>query len=131
MVYVEEVMAEKILIADDSVSMRQMSTFILTQAGYEVIQAVDGVDALAKFTEDVKAVLTDLNMPKMNGLEFITAIRAGNINKTVPIILVTTEFEDGPKQEARKAGATAWVVKPYNQESLLGIIKKVTRPVKF
>jgi len=123
-------MADKVLLADDSVSMRQMSAFILTQAGYEVVQAIDGVDALSKLTEDVNVILTDLNMPNMNGIDFIKAVRNGKINRLVPIIMVTTEFDGALKQKGREAGATAWIVKPYNEDSLLSVIQKVKRKIK-
>ncbi len=124
-------MKEKVLIIDDSVSMRQMTSIILTQAGYEVVQAVDGKDALSKLTQDIKLVLTDLNMPNMGGIELIKAIRGGTVNKAVPIIMVTTESEEAMKLEGKKAGASAWIVKPFNQEVLIGTIKKVTGSISF
>jgi two-component system chemotaxis response regulator CheY len=118
-------MGKKILVADDSTSMRQMIEFTLTDADYEVVLAVDGEDAVTKLTADVKLVITDLNMPKMNGIELIKKIRGGTVNKFLPIIMLTTESEATKKEEGRNAGATAWIVKPFTPENLLETIKKV------
>lgn len=118
-------MDKKILIADDSTSMRQMIDFTLSEEGYSVIQSVDGVDALSKFTADINVVITDLNMPNMNGIELIKKIRSGTINRFLPIIMLTTESEASKKEEGQKAGATAWIVKPFAPENLLQTVKKV------
>jgi two-component system chemotaxis response regulator CheY len=118
-------MGKKVLIADDSTSMRQMIDFTLNDAGYTVVQAVDGEDALTKFAQDINVVITDLNMPKMNGIELIKKIREGTVNKFVPIIMLTTESETTKKEEGRKAGATAWIIKPFTPENLIETIKKV------
>ncbi len=118
-------MAATILTVDDSKSIRQMVSFTLQQAGYQVIEAVDGQDALTKLKPDVKLVLTDLNMPNMNGIELIKAIRANANYKFLPVIMLTTESQDGIKQEGRAAGATGWIVKPFNPDQLLGVMKKV------
>jgi two-component system chemotaxis response regulator CheY len=119
-------MGKKILIADDSTSMRQMIEFTLSDAGYTVVQSIDGEDAFSKFTADVNLVITDLNMPKMNGIDLIKKIRGGTVNKFLPIIMLTTESEQTKKDEGKKAGATAWIVKPFTPENLLDTIKKVT-----
>lgn len=119
-------MGKKVLIADDSTSMRQMILFTLQEEGHEVIQSVDGQDALSKLTPDINLVITDLNMPKMNGIELIKSIRGGTINRFLPIIMLTTESESTKKEEGKKAGATAWIVKPFTPENLLETIKKVT-----
>lgn len=124
-------MAEKILIVDDSVSMRQMTSIILKNAGYTVEQAVDGEEGLSKISEDVSLIITDYNMPGMNGIELIRQIRAGSTNKAVPILMLTTESEEAKKTEGREAGATAWLTKPFDKEQLLGVIKKVTGGVSF
>ena len=124
-------MATKILIVDDSASMRQMVEIILKGAGYEVTQAVDGSDGLKKLSEEFDVVISDYNMPNMNGVEFITAVRAGSVNRAVPIIMLTTESEDEKKQSGKQAGATAWVTKPVNKDSLLGVIRKVTATIEF
>ncbi len=119
-------MGKKILIADDSTSMRQMIEFTLSDAGYVVVQAVDGEDAFSRFASDVNLVITDLNMPKMNGIDLIKKIRGGTVNKFLPIIMLTTESEQAKKDEGKKAGATAWIVKPFTPDNLLETIKKVT-----
>jgi two-component system chemotaxis response regulator CheY len=119
------IMGKKVLIADDSTSMRQMIEFTLSDAGYTVVQSVDGEDAVSKFSADVNLVITDLNMPKMNGIDLIKKIRGGSVNKFLPIIMLTTESEQAKKDEGKKAGATAWIVKPFTPENLLETIKKV------
>jgi len=119
-------MGKKILIADDSSSMRQMIAFTLSEAGHTVIQSVDGADAMTKFTVDTNLVITDLNMPKMNGIELIKKIRSGSFNKFLPIIMLTTESDATKKEDGKKAGATAWIVKPFSPDNLLETIKKVT-----
>lgn len=118
-------MGKQILIADDSSSMRQMLAFTLTEEGYEVVLCVDGQDALAKFNANIKVVITDLNMPNINGIELIKRIRSGPINKFLPIIMVTTESEAAKKEEGKRAGASAWIVKPFTPENLIETIKKV------
>ncbi len=121
----------KVLIVDDSASMRQMTEIILKGAGHEVVQAVDGSDGLTKLTADVTVVVSDYNMPNMNGVEFITAVRSGPVNSAVPIIMLTTESEDDKKRAGKEAGATAWVTKPINRDNLLGVIDKVTATLDF
>ncbi len=124
-------MGDKILVTDDSVSMRQMTSIILKQAGYEVVEAVDGADALEKLNEDIKVLITDYNMPNMNGIELIKAVRSGSVNKSIPILMVTTESEDAKKQEGKQAGATGWITKPFDKDTLIGTLKKVSDTVEF
>lgn len=120
-------MAKNIITVDDSASVRQMVSFTLKGAGYEVMEACDGKDALAKLSGAGKAdmVITDLNMPNMNGIELIKALRANPAYKFVPIVLLTTESQDSKKQEGKAAGATGWIVKPFKPEQLLSVVKKV------
>jgi two-component system, chemotaxis family, chemotaxis protein CheY len=119
-------MGKVIMTVDDSASVRQMVAFTLSGAGYEVVEAVDGQDALAKFPgQHVDLVITDLNMPNLDGIGLIRAIRSGAANKFVPIIMLTTESQDTKKQEGKSAGATGWIVKPFKPEQLLGVLKKV------
>ncbi|MBI9090441.1 MAG: response regulator [Desulfobacterium sp.] len=121
-------MGKTILTADDSASMRQMVTFTLEGAGYEVVEAVDGKDGLAKISKaKVDMIITDLNMPKMDGIEMIRNARAMPQYKFIPIILLTTESQDGKKKEGRAAGATGWITKPFKPEQLLAVIKKVLK----
>lgn len=115
-----------ILAVDDSPSMRQMVSFTLREAGYEVIEAEDGEDALAKAkTRTVQLVLTDVNMPKMDGIELIRRLRTLPAYAGVPILMLTTESADAKKQEGRQAGATGWIVKPFDPDKLLATISKV------
>jgi two-component system chemotaxis response regulator CheY len=117
-----------VMSVDDSASLRQMVVFVLRGGGYEVIEATDGVDALGKLAgREVDLILTDVNMPRMDGLEFTRQVRAMPQYKFVPIILLTTESHAEKKQEGKAAGATAWIVKPFNPDQLLAVVKKVMR----
>ncbi len=119
-------MGKIIMTVDDSASVRQMVSFTLKQNGYEVIEAVDGSDALDKLKDrKIDLLLTDLNMPKLDGIGVIKAVRASGDNRFIPIIMLTTESQDRKKSEGRAAGATAWIVKPFKPEQLVGVIKKV------
>lgn len=117
-----------ILAVDDSASMRQMVSFTLKGAGYSVVEAVDGQDALNKAkAAKVDLVLTDVNMPKMDGIALIKALRGLPSYKFTPILLLTTESGAEKKSEGKTAGATGWIVKPFNPDQLLATIKKVIR----
>jgi two-component system chemotaxis response regulator CheY len=119
-------MAKTILCVDDSTSMRLMVKLALNGAGYEVIEACDGKDALDKARAGaVNLVLTDLNMPNMDGLALIRELRNLPTYKGVPIIFLTTESDAAKKAEAKTAGATGWIVKPFQESQLLGVVKKV------
>lgn len=119
-------MTKTILTIDDSASVRQMVRMTLSAAGYKIVEATDGADGYAKaISGRFDAVLTDLNMPVMNGIEFIRKYRTHPSSKGVPVVFLTTESGDGLKQEAKAAGATGWIVKPFKQEQLLAVIKKV------
>ena len=120
-------MTKTILTIDDSASIRQMVVMTLSAAGLDVVEAINGADGYAKATsQTVHAVVTDLNMPVMNGIEFIRKYRQHPSSKGVPIILLTTESDEELKRQAKEAGATGWIVKPFKQEQLLAVIKKVT-----
>lgn len=119
-------MPKTILIIDDSASMRQMVAFTLQQAGFEVLQGEHGQDALTRMNgRKVDLVITDLNMPVMDGLSFIRAARARPDAKFTPILLLTTESQAAKKQECKLAGATGWILKPFDPEKLLQVIAKV------
>lgn len=119
-------MAKTVLSVDDSASIRQMVKLTLTGAGYTVIQAGDGAEGLAKARESaVDLVVTDLNMPVMNGLGLIRELRKLPAYKGVPIIFLTTESDAAMKQEAKIAGATGWITKPFQQEQLVAVVRKV------
>ena len=119
-------MAKRILTADDSASVRQMVSFTLKNAGYEVVEAVDGKDALTKLNGiPIHMVITDLNMPNLDGIGLVKGIRANPTYKFIPIILLTTESQESKKLEGRTAGATGWIIKPFKPEQLIAVIKKV------
>lgn len=117
-----------ILAVDDSASMRQMVSFTLKNSGYQVIEAVDGQDAIEKLAgRQVDLVLTDQNMPRMDGLNLVKSLRAMPQYKTTPILILTTESSDQMKQQGRAAGATGWLVKPFDPVKLIEVIHKVIR----
>ncbi|HEY5513044.1 MAG TPA: response regulator [Geomonas sp.] len=119
-------MAKVIMTADDSASVRQMVSFTLKQGGYEVVEAVDGKDALQKLAgRKVDMLITDLNMPNLDGIGLIKGARALASCKFIPIIMLTTESQDSRKQEGKSAGATGWIVKPFKPEQLMAVVKKV------
>ncbi|MEO5373539.1 MAG: response regulator [Alphaproteobacteria bacterium] len=119
-------MAKRILSVDDSTSMRQVVSSTLQAAGYEAMTAVDGEDALAKLEESpVDLVITDLNMPKLDGIGLIKRLRTMPAHKFVPIVILTTASEEKMKQEGRAAGATGWIVKPFKPEQLLAVVRKI------
>ena len=121
-------MSKIIMTADDSASVRQMVSFTLKDAGYDVVEAVDGKDALDKISaKPVNMLITDLNMPHMDGIQLIKAVRAKPEYKFIPIIMLTTESQAEKKQEGKSAGATGWIVKPFKPEQLLAVVKKVLR----
>jgi len=121
-------MAKVIMTVDDSTSIRQMVSFTLNQVGYDVVEAVDGRDAVDKLASThIDMLLTDLNMPNKNGLELIEWIRSMPKFKFIPIIMLTTESETEMKQKGKAAGATGWIVKPFKPEQLLAVVKKVLR----
>jgi two-component system chemotaxis response regulator CheY len=120
------IMSKIIMTVDDSASVRQMVSFTLKQSGYQVIEAVDGEDAMSKLNENaVHMLLTDLNMPNMDGIELIQHVRAHSSCKFIPIVMLTTESQVERKQEGKLAGATGWIVKPFKPDQLLAVVKKV------
>ncbi|PWE52913.1 two-component system response regulator [Metarhizobium album] len=119
-------MDAQILTVDDSASIRMTTKITLTNAGYQVTEAVDGLDGLNKAKAgNYDLIITDLNMPNMNGLQMIEALRQSGSNVGVPIIFLTTESDAELKTRAKAAGATGWITKPFNAESLVKIVQKV------
>lgn len=119
-------MSKSILIVDDSASIRQMLGFTLRAAGYEVDEAVDGKDGLGKAQRKAyQLVFTDQNMPNMDGLTLIRSLRELPSYKSTPILMLTTESSDAMKLQGRTAGATGWLVKPFDPPKLLEVTKKV------
>jgi len=119
-------MAKMILTVDDSPSIRQMVSFTLKSAGYQIVEAVDGQDGLNKAkTQSFNLILTDQNMPNMDGISLIKQLRMIPIYKSVPILMLTTESSDVMKAQGRAAGATGWLAKPFDPQKLLEVVKKV------
>jgi len=119
---------KKILFVDDSASIRALVKMILENAGYDVTLGTDGQDALEQLNgTPYDLIITDLHMPRMNGLELIREIRKKNEYRFIPILFLTTETKAEIKREAKMAGATGWITKPFDDEKLLQIIKKVIR----
>jgi two-component system chemotaxis response regulator CheY len=122
----EQAMAKRILTIDDSKTIRDMLRFTLADAGFEVLQAVDGQDGLDVLgKEQVDVVITDINMPKMDGYEVIRRMRSDSAHKSTPILVLTTESEVDKRDIARQAGATGWMVKPFDPDRLIATINKV------
>ncbi|MBN1907802.1 MAG: response regulator [Deltaproteobacteria bacterium] len=122
-------MSKVIMAVDDSTSIRQMVGFILRDAGYEVIEAIDGQDGVNHLLNNsgIDMIITDLNMPNMDGIELIKQARAMPKYKYIPIVMLTTESQDNKKQAGKAAGATGWIVKPFQPDQLLAVIRKVLR----
>jgi two-component system chemotaxis response regulator CheY len=119
-------MGKCILTVDDSSTMRQMITFTLKGAGYEVLEAGDGVEALEVAKgKKLSLIITDVNMPRMDGLTLVARLRALPEFKFTPILVLTTESDQSMKQKGKEAGATGWIVKPFSPEKLLDVVGKV------
>ena len=120
-------MSTHILAIDDSRTIRTLLTVALENAGFKVTTAVDGVDGVTKFREaQADLVITDVNMPNKDGFGVIEDIRNGDINRAVPVLVLTTETGASLKERARQAGATGWIVKPFDDGSLISVIKRLT-----
>ena len=119
---------KRVMTIDDSPSLRQMVALTLQNAGYEVTEASSGRDALTRAKgREFHLFLTDLNMPGMDGIELTRALRAMPENRFVPIVLLTTESAADKKMEGKRAGATGWIVKPFQPDELLNVVKRVVR----
>jgi two-component system chemotaxis response regulator CheY len=119
-------MKKTVLAVDDALTMRKMVVFTLRGAGFEMIEAANGVEGLQKLaTSQVDLIITDVNMPLMDGITFTREARKALRGRPVPILILTTESELEKKNQARAAGATGWIVKPFQQEQLLGVVAKV------
>jgi two-component system, chemotaxis family, chemotaxis protein CheY len=122
-------MAKQIMIVDDSASIRMVVGIALRGAGYEVIEAKDGQDALNKLTgQKVNLIISDVNMPVMDGITFVKAVKQLASYRFTPIIMLTTESDESKKREGQAAGARAWVVKPFKPEQMLGAVQKLCLP---
>ena len=122
-------MAKTILVVDDSASLRQVVGIALKGAGYGVIDACDGKDALSKLNgEKIHLIISDVNMPVMDGITFVKEVKKLPNYKFIPIIMLTTESQEGKKQEGQMAGAKAWVVKPFQPAQMLAAVAKLILP---
>jgi two-component system chemotaxis response regulator CheY len=117
---------QTILIADDSSTIRQLVSYSFKKAGYNIIEAIDGMDALEKLAKNqVDLLLIDLNMPKMNGFKLAKEVRTIGKYKYVPILILTTESQLSSKEEGKAIGVTGWIVKPFEPEQLIKVVKRV------
>jgi two-component system chemotaxis response regulator CheY len=122
-------MAKTILIVDDSASLRQVVNIALANAGYEIIEACDGIDALAKLDgRKIHLIISDVNMPNMDGISLVKEIKQRADYKFTPIIMLTTESQEDKKLQGQAAGARAWVVKPFQPAQMLGAVSKLIAP---
>ena len=119
-------MAKTVLIVDDSLSIRQLVKATLQNKGYTVVEGCDGQDALNKLEKQpVHLIISDVNMPNMDGITFLKEVKAKPAYRFTPVIMLTTESQDSKKKEGQAAGARAWIVKPFQPESLLNAVEKV------
>lgn len=119
-------MAKTVLVVDDSSTMRQMVAFTLQQAGFAVLEGANGQEGLTKLAgQRVDLIVTDLNMPVMDGITFIKNVRQGPATRGIPVLMLTTESQDSKKREGKEAGATGWIVKPFHPDKLLNTIARV------
>jgi two-component system chemotaxis response regulator CheY len=122
-------MSKTIMVVDDSASLRQVVSIALKGAGYSVIEGSDGADALLKMTgQKINLIISDVNMPNMDGISFVSAVKQLPNYKFTPVIMLTTESEDRKKAQGKAAGAKAWVVKPFKPDVLLNAVQKLVLP---
>jgi two-component system, chemotaxis family, chemotaxis protein CheY len=118
---------KRILVVDDSESIRELIAIGLEMQGYDVIRGVNGEDGFKRLQEnsDCSLVITDMNMPIMDGLSFLKKIRAESNNKFLPVLIITSEVQEAKRREAREAGATGWITKPFANQQLITVIKRL------
>lgn len=122
-------MPKTIMIVDDSASLRQVVSIALRGAGYDVLEGHDGKDALAKLKgQKVHLIISDVNMPNMDGISFVRALKQLPVYKFTPVIMLTTESHEAKKQQGQAAGAKAWVVKPFRPEQMLNAVQRLVMP---
>jgi two-component system, chemotaxis family, chemotaxis protein CheY len=121
-------MHKRILAVDDSVSVRRMVSFTLIREGYDVVEAANGEDAIKRLDSDkIDMVITDLNMPRMNGLELLKKVREDPAKKFMPIIMLTTESDRDTVLEGKASGVTGWIIKPFTPDKLIEVVKRVMK----
>ncbi len=119
-------MAKKVLVVDDSAAVRQSVSYILSQAGYEITEAEDGKVGEQRLDDGpFDLIMTDVNMPNMDGIELVRRVRAHSAHRFTPIVVLTTESQDSKMTEGKQAGATGWIVKPFDADKLLGVVRKL------
>lgn len=124
-------MAKTVMVVDDSASIRQVMNLTLKKAGYDVIEACDGLDAIGKLdgaSQRVNLIVCDVNMPNMDGISFLKSLKEKQNHRFTPVIMLTTESQESKKQEGKAAGAKAWVVKPFKPEQMLEAVSKLILP---
>ncbi len=122
-------MSKNVLVVDDSASLRQVVSIALKGAGYNVLEACDGKDALTKLNgQKIHLIISDVNMPNMDGISLVKAVKELPNYKFTPIIMLTTESEESKKKEGQAAGAKAWVVKPFQPSQMLAAVSKLVAP---
>jgi two-component system chemotaxis response regulator CheY len=122
-------MSKTVMIVDDSSSLRTVVSLALKRAGYDVVEAEDGQDALAKLDgRKLNLIVSDVNMPRMDGIQFVTQVKQHPRYKFTPVIMLTTEGQDAKKEQGRAAGAKAWITKPFNPPILLDAVSKLVLP---
>lgn len=119
-------MSKRILIVGESASVRRVESFVLSSAGYQVIEAMDGDDALARLAgQRVHLILTGLDMPHRDGVDLIRAVREHSAHRLTPVVMITTPSQEPRKQDGRAAGATGWIAKPFTPDQLLTVVRRV------
>lgn len=116
---------KKILVVDDSPTVRQQVGLALSQAGYEIVEAVDGLDAIGKVDPSIAMMICDVNMPRMNGLEMLEKLRTDARWNALPVVMLTTEGQPGLIERAKKAGAKGWIIKPFKADLLVAAVKRL------
>jgi two-component system, chemotaxis family, chemotaxis protein CheY len=117
---------KKILVIDDSPTVRQQVGLALSQAGYQVLEAVDGIDGIGKVDASIAMLICDVNMPRMNGLEMLEKLRSDVRWKALPVVMLTTEGQPALIERAKKAGAKGWIIKPFKAELLVAAVQRLT-----
>jgi two-component system chemotaxis response regulator CheY len=117
---------KKVLVIDDSPTVRQQVGLALTQAGFQIVEAVDGLDGINKVDASIAMAICDVNMPRMNGLEMLEKLRTDDRYKALPVVMLTTEGQQQLIERAKKAGAKGWIIKPFKAELLVAAVQRLT-----
>jgi two-component system chemotaxis response regulator CheY len=126
-------MDRSVLVVDDSATLRASVKFTLSEAGYAIEEAINGKDALQKLQQlktrgvQVSLIISDINMPEMDGITFVQEVKRDNAFRFIPVLILTTESQETKKMEGKNAGAAGWLVKPFNNDQLIGVVRKFVR----